>query len=159
MILVIASYFKQGYYGWMHKSCLAKHQMVVSLFSDCETKEAKYDKIILLGRELPPLDPAYKTETALVRGCQGSLYLHTTMRGDGTLSFEAQADALISAGLAALLILAYNEEPPEAIIMCEPLFLKQLDIDSLLSPSRSNGLYSLHLRMKQDATKHIMNKI
>ena len=143
----------------MFESCLAKQQMVVSLFSDCETREAKYAKIILLGQELPSLDPAYKTEAYLVRGCQSTLYLHTTLGKDGTLSFKAQADALISAGLAALLILAYSGEPPEAVLKCDPLFLKQLDIGSALSPSRSNGLYSLHLRMKQDALKYVINKI
>ena len=78
------------------------------------------------------------------------MYLHTFFE-HGLLHFQAHSEALISVGLAALLIWAYNEEPPEVILTCPPVFIDTLDLRSALSPSRSSGLASLYLRMKQDA--------
>ena len=74
------------------------------------------------------------------------------------MNFEAEADALISAGLAALLIRAYNGETPEVVLKCPPSFIEELGINASLTPSRSNGLYSLHLQMKQEALRLLMEK-
>ena len=67
--------------------------------------------------------------------------------------FEAEADALISAGLAALLIQVYSNELPEVVLKCPPNYIDELGISASLTPSRANGLYSLHLQMKQQALK------
>lgn len=72
---------------------------------------------------------------------------------NGIIVFEAASDALISAGLAALLIQVYSNETPEAILKCPPTFLESTGLSASLTPSRANGLYSIHLRMKQDALK------
>ena len=111
-----------------------------------------YDKIIELGRDLPPLPKADQIPANLVSGCQSTLYLKTTFR-EGKLYFETQADALISAGLAVLLTSVLSGETPETVLTFEPTYLTELNIPASLSPSRANGLASLHLRMKQEALK------
>ena len=78
------------------------------------------------------------------------MFLITSINGD-KMRFQADSDALISAGLAHLLIMVYDNESPETVLKCPPSFLDNLKIPSSLSPSRANGLYSLHLRMKQEA--------
>jgi cysteine desulfuration protein SufE len=122
----------------------------LSLFASFLDNEAKYKKIIVLGKSLPHLDPCYKIPSHLVRGCQSQMFLHSYLKNDLVI-FEGESDALISAGLAALLIHVYSQETPEAILKCPPLFLKELGITEALSPSRANGLLSLYLRMKQEA--------
>ncbi len=72
---------------------------------------------------------------------------------DRQMHFVAQSDALISSGLAALLLAIYQKESPETVIKCSPTVLKELNFASYLSPSRANGLSSLYLRMQQDAVK------
>ena len=108
-----------------------------------------------LGKSLPPLAQEHKTEGKLVRGCQSRLYLHAELR-NGNMFFSAEADALISAGLAALLIEVYNGEAPETVLKRPPDFLQELGIESSLSPNRSNGLSHIHLRMKQESLKFLL---
>ncbi len=134
------------------KSCMSKQQKVKELFAACATPQAKYEKIIELGRSLPPFPLEWKTECRRVIGCQSQMYLYASL-SEGKVQFQAHSDALISAGIAALLLSVYHDEPPEAILMCPPQFLEDLGIHSSLSPSRSNGLSSLFLRMKQESIK------
>lgn len=140
----------------MFDSCLKKQEAVRLLFADCPNDEAKYERIIALGRKLPKLNPAFKIPPNLVKGCQSQMYLHTA-EGNGHVIFEAESDALISAGLAALLIMVYSDETAETILKCPPAFLEDIGISSSLTPSRANGLYSMHLRMKQEALKLLVN--
>lgn len=139
----------------MFTQCLEKQQRIKNLFATCASAEEKYAKIIEMGRKLPPLKPVFCKEENLVSGCQSRMYLHTFPK-NGTLIFEAQSDALISAGLAALLIDVYSGETPETILKCAPTYLEEIGIYASLTPSRSNGLYSLHLRMKQEALKALI---
>ena len=114
--------------------------------------EQRYQTLMEMGRALPPFPEELKTPDRIVKGCQSILYLNGTLK-DGKIYFEAHADALISAGLAALLIAAYSGETPETILKCPPTFISELGIATSLSPGRSNGLAHIHLRMKQDALK------
>ena len=136
-------------------SCLAKQAQVKLLFSTCTTAEKKYEKLIELGRTLPPFPEERKIPENLVKGCQSQMYVYSTYV-TGKCFFQAHSEALISAGLVALLLLVYNEEPPEAILSCPPLFLEELQLHQSLSPSRSNGLASLLLRLKQEALKFLI---
>ena len=137
-------------------SCLAKQRQVKQLFDGCSTPQQKYEKIIELGRALPPYPPEFKTPERLVKGCQSEMYLHTE-HVSGKVRFQAHSEALISAGLAALLLAVYSDEPPHAILTCPPRFLDELGITGSLSPGRANGLASLFQRMKQDALKLLVN--
>ncbi len=140
----------------MSDSFLQKQKEIKNLFIDCTSKEEIYQKIIEIGRANPPLKEAYKTEATIVPGCQSIMHLHSHL-DNGKVFFAAESEALISSGLASLLTRAYSGEPPETILKCPPDFLEELGISASLSPSRSNGLYSIHLRMKQDALKFLMN--
>lgn len=124
-------------------------------FTSVESPEGKYQILIELGRSLPPFKEAGKIEKNLVRGCQSKLYLHAYMT-QGKIFFEATADALISAGLAALLVGIYSGEMPEVILKHSPDFLHELGIYASLSPNRSNGLSALHLRMQQEALQFLV---
>jgi sulfur transfer protein SufE len=141
----------------LFESCLAKQKSITTLFSDCYTPQRKYEKLIELGRLLPSYPIELKTPNRLVKGCQSEMYLDASLL-DGKVHFKIHSDALISAGLGAMLLAVYNHEPPEAILSCPPQFLNELGIQEALSPSRSNGLSSLFLRMKQEALKFLVNK-
>jgi cysteine desulfuration protein SufE len=139
----------------MFESCLEKQQQMKKLFSACPSEEKKYEKIIEMGKGLSPLAPQDKVPENFVKGCQSTMYLKSRME-NGRVYFTADSDALISAGLAAILLQVYNGETPETILKCPPTYLEELGINASLSPSRANGLYSIHLRMKQDALKLYM---
>ena len=136
----------------MFESCLRKQEEMKELFSGCRNAEEKYERIIELGRKQGKLDSQYRIPQNRVDGCQSIMYLHTSL-SDGLMRFEAESEALISQGLATLLIMVYSGEAPEVVLKCPPTYLEELDIASSLTPNRANGLYSLHLRMKQESLK------
>lgn len=142
----------------MFDSCLENQEKVKDLFKNCLNDEDKYERIIELGRKAVPLAEEYKRHENLVRGCQSQMYMRSSFR-DGKLYFEASSDALISLGLAALMIMIYSGEPPEVILKCPPDCIEQLGISASLTPGRANGLYSIHLRMKQDALHYLIHPI
>lgn len=139
----------------MYENCVKKQKEIGLLFSSCLTAEDRYHRIIQMGRELKPLAIERRLPENRVVGCQSLTYLESAYR-DGLVYFSASSDALISAGLAALLIHVYSGESPEAILKCPPDFLNELGISASLTPNRANGLYSMHLRMKQEALKHLL---
>jgi cysteine desulfuration protein SufE len=137
-------------------SCLEKQRRLKEQFSLCTSSQQKYEKIIEMGRQLPAYPIELKTSEYSVKGCQSTMYLATSLEG-GKIQFQAYSEALISAGLAALLIAIYQDESPEVILTCPPSVLEELSIHGSLSPGRSNGLASLFQRMKQDALKFLVN--
>lgn len=141
----------------MFESCLSKQNQMKALFHQCPSEDAKYQKIIELGRQQPPLEARHKTSENIVKGCQSVMYLHSFLK-DGATYFEAESEALISLGLAAILIQVYNGESPEVVLKCPPTYLEELGISASLTPNRANGLYSVHLKMKQDALKLLIQK-
>lgn len=135
-------------------SFLEKQSNIKQALNECSSNEARYHLLIEWGKKLPFFDPSWKIPEALVSGCQSIMYLHTEMK-EGLLFFSASSDALISAGLALMLISLYNEESPETIIKHPPSFLAQIGLTESLTPGRANGLASLYMKMKQEALKHL----
>ncbi|NGX39291.1 MAG: Cysteine desulfuration protein SufE [Chlamydiae bacterium] len=136
-------------------SCLQKQREMKEWLLKSQSPQESYQKIIALGQELPPIAPEYKCEENIVRGCQSIVYLHSELH-EKHLKFTAYSEALISRGLAALLISLYDNEPPEALLKCKPDFLEEVGIYASLSPGRSNGLASMYLRMQKDALNFLV---
>lgn len=134
-----------------------KQEEVVQLFAACTTPEERYAKLIALGRSLEAVPPEQRVPANEVPGCQSRMYLYSRSEG-GRIYFRAESEALVSAGLAAVLILAYSRLSPEAILKCPPTYLEALQLHRSLTPNRSNGLYSIHLKMKQDALKLLLGR-
>lgn len=138
----------------MAKTVVEKTEEIKKIFAPL-TAEQRYARLIELGRQLPSFPAECKTEDRQVKGCQSLLYLAAHVE-EGKLYFQASADALISAGLAALLIAVYSGESAETILTYPPTFISELGLSSSLSPNRSNGLAHIHLRMKQEALKALV---
>lgn len=141
----------------MSTSCIEKQNEIKAVFAACLSEDDKYKKIIEMGKKLPRLEERYKIPENIVKGCQSVMYLRSFLK-EGRVYFEADSEALISAGLASLLIHVYNGETPETILTCPPAFLDELGISASLTPSRASGLYSVHLKMKQDALRLLTSK-
>lgn len=123
--------------------------------SSLPSREVLYQKIMEKGKKLPAFNPLWKCEQNRVVGCQSLMYLYSVYDGR-MVSFYASSDALISSGLAALLIEIYSGEPPDTILLTPPSFIEELGIPSVLTPGRANGLASLYLKMKQEALRHLI---
>lgn len=143
------------WHRFMGETFQKKSAEIRAFFTSLPSQEARYSALIEMGRKLVPIPSDFKTDDRLVPGCQSRLHLISRVDG-GLVYFQAASDALISAGLAALLISVYSGETPETILKEPPRFLDDLGIYASLSMNRSNGLANIFLRMKQDALKFLL---
>ena len=122
-------------------------QEIVEEFSGFEDWMDKYSYLIEIGNEMAPIDPKYKVESNLIRGCQSRVWLHQDLI-EGKIKFEAESDALIVKGLVALLLRVYSDRTPKEILESEPRFIDEIGLRQHLSPTRSNGLLAMVKQMK-----------
>jgi cysteine desulfuration protein SufE len=109
--------------------------------------EDKYEYIIQMGKELPPIDEQYKTEENLIRGCQSRVWLHADYK-DEKLIFTADSDAVITKGLVSMMIRVLSGHTPKEIVDAEIYFIDAIGLRNHLSPTRSNGLLSMLKQIK-----------
>ena len=107
----------------------------------------KYNFLIEMGKEIPLIDPKFKIKNNLISGCQSRVWLHA-VHEDGKITFTADSDAVITKGIANVLIRVMNNQSPDAIINAEFSFVDQIGLKEHLSPTRSNGLLSMIKQMK-----------
>ena len=122
-------------------------QEIIEEFAGFEDWMDKYAYLIELGNQLNHLDPKYKVEENLIRGCQSRVWFHQELKDDRIL-FEGESDALIVNGLVALLLRLYSGRTPKEILSSEPHFIENIGLHQHLSPTRSNGLTSMVKQIK-----------
>ena len=102
----------------------------------------RYQYLIDLGRKLPPLSDAEKTDDKLLSGCQSQVWL--LLEGDAPeVTIRANSDAAIVSGLIALLIDVYSGCTAQQIVNTEPYFIEEIGLSAHLSPTRANGLHAM----------------
>ena len=115
---------------------------VIEEFGSFDDWMDRYQYIIDLGRRLPEFPDDLRTEGNRIRGCQSQVWFVPECR-DGRLYFQAISDAAIVSGLIALLLRLYSGRYPQDILDTPPDFVSALQLESHLSPTRSNGLSSM----------------
>jgi cysteine desulfuration protein SufE len=112
----------------------------------------RYQYLIDLGRRLPDFPDELRTEENRIRGCQSQVWFVAEKKGD-RLEFRAISDAAIVSGLIALLLRLYSGRYPQDILDTPPVFVTALQLESHLSPTRSNGLSSMLQAIRRFATE------
>jgi len=115
---------------------------IIEEFSGLGEWMERYNYLIDLGKELPLIDPAFRKDEYLIRGCQSRVWLNAEL-ADGKVVFTADSDAIITKGLAALMIRVFTEHTPEEILEADLGFIDAIGLKEHLSPTRSNGLVSM----------------
>jgi cysteine desulfuration protein SufE len=115
----------------------------------------KYNYLIELSRDLPVIDPKYKTNEYLIHGCQSKVWLHAEYK-DGIINFTADSNAIIVKGIIALLIRVLSGRKPEEIMNVDLYFIDKTGLRQNLSPTRSNGLVAFIKQIKLYAVAYNM---
>ena len=123
---------------------------VIEEFSDFDDWMDKYQLLIDLGNDQPPLDAKYKTEQNLIEGCQSRVWLQADMV-DGKVVFQAESDALIVKGIVTLLMRVLSGHTPDEISASDLHFIDAIGLREHLSPTRSNGLLAMVKQMRMYA--------
>jgi cysteine desulfuration protein SufE len=114
----------------------------------------KYEHIISLGNELPPLADMYKVDALLVRGCQSKVWLHSFEK-DGFIYFEADSNTVITKGIVAMLVKVLSGLKPKELAEHPLNFIPKIHLHEHLSSQRSNGLSAMINQMKGFAQSYI----
>ena len=134
---------------------LAAQAEIVDVFSLFEDWTDRYQYIIDLGRKLPDLSAEQKVESNRLKGCQSQVWIVTENR-EGRLHYDAISDSAIVSGLIALLLDVYSDRRPSEIVATPPDFIKQIELEEHLSPTRSNGLSAMVRQIRQYAIKEMV---
>ncbi len=117
-------------------------------FDALDEWDDRYRLLIDLGRALPTMDPALKTDTTKVRGCASQVWLYPTRGEDGRLHFAADSDAAIVKGLVALVLLEVQDRTAGEIeVAAVRARLDALGLARHLSSNRTQGLASMLARI------------
>ncbi len=112
----------------------------------------RYQYLIDLGRQLPVFPDERKTEENRVHGCQSMVWLVPS--GDASrMHFDAASDSAIVSGLIALVLRVYSDRSAREIVETEPTYIEQIGLAKHLSPTRSNGLAAMLVKLKAYAAE------
>ena len=124
-----------------------KQEEIIEEFSAFDDWMDRYQLLIDLGSEQPPLADEYKTDSNPIEGCQSRVLLQADYV-DGKVHFSAESDALIVKGIVSLLTKVYSGHTPDEILDNEPYFVEAIGLREHLSPTRSNGLVAMIKQMR-----------
>lgn len=120
---------------------------IIDEFSFFENWEERYEHLIELGKSLKTIPEENKSEDKIIKGCQSTVWLDAKM-DDDKIVFEADSDAILPKGLAALLVKMYSNQTPEEILNSETKFIEEIGLQEFLSPTRANGLLAMIKQFK-----------
>lgn len=123
---------------------------IVNEFSMFDDWMQRYEYIIELGKSLPLINEEYKTEENIIKGCQSKVWVHGE-ENDGKIVFTADSDAILTKGIIAVLIRAFSNQTPQAILDSNTNFIDEIGLKEHLSPTRANGLVSMIKQIKMYA--------
>jgi cysteine desulfuration protein SufE len=122
-------------------------QDIIDEFDMFDEWMEKYEHIIDLGKSLPLIEEAHKTEDNLIKGCQSRVWLHANKQQDKVM-YTADSDAIMTKGIIALLVRTFSGQKAQDIVEADTDFINQIGLKEQLSPTRANGLVSMVKQMK-----------
>ena len=114
----------------------------------------RYRLLIDLGRELPPMPDALKTDATLVRGCSASVWVYPVVDGD-KLTFLADSNAAITKGIIALVLKTVEDKSANEILEVDiDTALAPFDLKTQLSSNRTQGIPNMIALIRETAARY-----
>ena len=110
----------------------------------------KYKFLLDQGKKAEPFPEEYRQDNFKVSGCQAQVWL-VPFLNDKLLSFHTDSDAFISKGMITILSDVYGNNLPDDILNSDFELIKTLNLDVLLTPSRTNGVFFMLKSIKKYA--------
>ena len=129
---------------------------IIDEFSLFEDWMQRYEYMIELGKSIELIDSSKKIDSNLIKGCQSKLWLHAELNNN-KLIFKADSEAIITKGIAAVLIRVFSNQTPEDILNANLDFVDKIGLKEHLSPTRANGLISMIKQIKYYALAYTKN--
>lgn len=114
----------------------------------------RYRLLIDLGRELPLMPDALKTDATLVRGCSASVWVYP-VTDRGKLEFMADSNAAITKGIIALVLKTVDGKSADEILgLAIEDALAPFDLKNQLSSNRTQGIPNMIALIRQTAARY-----
>ena len=114
----------------------------------------KYKFLIDQAKNAKNFPEEYRNESFKVSGCQAQDWLVPQLK-ENKLSFYYDSDAFISKGMVTILCDIYGDRNPSEIKNSDFSMLNTLELDTLLTPGRRNGVYSMLEKIKEYANSYL----
>ncbi len=108
----------------------------------------KYKYLLEQAKNAKPFPEEFRQDSFKVEGCQAQVWLVPFIEGE-KLNFHSDSDAFISKGMVTILCEIYGGRKPKEISNANFELLSILDLDTLLTPGRRNGVYSMLIKIKE----------
>jgi len=113
-------------------------------FAFLDDWEDRYTHLIELGKAMPKLCDADKTDANQIQGCVSKVWLVVNKDQQGKFTFKGDSDAAIVRGLVAVLLRMVNDKTATQITSIDPAAIfARIGLADNLSPQRANGLNSM----------------
>jgi|TARA_A200000159_G_scaffold31979_1_gene28591 cysteine desulfuration protein SufE len=129
---------------------------IIEEFSLFEDWMQRYEYMIELGKAIELIDTSKKIDSNLIKGCQSKLWLHAELKNN-KLIFKADSEAIITKGIAAVLLRVFSNQTPKDILNANLDFVDKIGLKEHLSPTRANGLISMIKQIKYYALAYTKN--
>ena len=110
----------------------------------------KYKFLLDQAKKSKPFPEEFRKDNFKVQGCQAQVWLVPKFK-DNLLSFYSDSDAFISKGMITILIDIYGNKTPHDILNSDFQLVKTLQLDTLLTQGRTNGVYAMLKKLKEYA--------
>ena len=108
----------------------------------------KYKYLLDQAKNAKPFPEEFRQDSFKVDGCQAQVWLVPYIEQD-KLCFHSDSDAFISKGMVTILCEIYGKRKPNEIAKANFDLLSSLKLDTLLTPGRRNGVYSMLMKIKE----------
>lgn len=114
----------------------------------------RYRLLIDLGKELPGMPGALKTDATLVRGCSASVWVYPVTEND-QLTFLADSNAAITKGIIALVLKTVEGKSVQEIVTTNiEGTLAPFDLKNQLSSNRTQGIPNMIALIRETAARY-----
>ncbi|PKH01258.1 Fe-S metabolism protein SufE [Psychromonas sp. MB-3u-54] len=118
-------------------------EQLLNDFQENKSWDKQYKLIIQWGKKLPEMDSQDKIETNRVQGCESLAWLIIEKEED-FYTFKMDSETRVVKGLMMILLIIYQGKNAEQIRHFDiHHYFEKLGLLKHLSPSRSNGLFTI----------------
>ncbi|MBK8374538.1 SufE family protein [Sphingorhabdus sp.] len=114
----------------------------------------RYRLLIDLGKALPPMADALKTDATLVRGCSANVWVYP-LTSDTGLQFVADSNAAITKGIIALVLKTVEGKSAAEILQADiEGKLAPFNLKNQLSSNRTQGIPNMISLIRETAVRY-----
>ena len=125
-----------------------KLERYLQILNNIDSDQDKFVWIMDYGRNSVVIPEQHKVKSFEVPGCQSQTWLIPHFVEDDKIYFTADSAALISKGMVCIIADVYSGSRAQEIREFDQKEFEKMNLDTLLTPGRNNGVHSMLKKVK-----------